>query len=87
MITFERIAGVLPVRYSTRVMPEIQKTVLEELLIHEDTGRATEVRAIDDDPLLGIEGVQRVLQALKKDARSLGQAMAEIEDEFEFEDD
>ena len=57
--------------------------MLKELLVDKDTGRATEVRAIDDDLLLGIEGVQSVLQALKKDARSLGQAMAEIEDEDE----
>ena len=48
-------------------MPEIQKTVLEELLIDEDTGRAAEVRTVDNDLLPGIEGVQSVFQALKMD--------------------
>ena len=46
-------------------MPEILKTVLEELLIREHAGSAAGIRAIDDDLLLGIERIQSVFEALK----------------------
>jgi hypothetical protein len=58
---------VLPVRYSARVTPEVLKTVLDELLIHEHTGSAAGVRAIDNDLLLGIERVQSMFQSLEMD--------------------
>jgi hypothetical protein len=46
---------------------EVLKTVLDELLIHEPTGSAAGVRAIDDDLLLGIERVQSMFQAFEVD--------------------
>jgi hypothetical protein len=67
MFAFEWIPRVLPVRYSARVTPEVLKTVLDELLIHEHTGSAAGVRAIDDDLLLGIERVQSMFQAFEVD--------------------
>jgi hypothetical protein len=65
IVAFERIPSVLPVRYSARITPEILKTVLDELLIHEHTGSAAGVRAIDDDLLLRIEPIQSVFQAFE----------------------
>jgi hypothetical protein len=65
MIPFERITGVLPVRYSAGVMPDVLKTVVDELLVHEHACRTAEVRAIDDDLLLRIERVQSMFQALE----------------------
>jgi hypothetical protein len=54
-VSFEWIPGVLPLRDSARVMLEVLKTVVHQLLIHQHAGRAVEVRAIDNDLLLGIE--------------------------------
>jgi len=54
-ITLQRIPGVLPVGYPTRVMPNILKAMLDKLLINKNTGRATRVRTVDDDLLRGIE--------------------------------
>ena len=46
---------------------EVLKTVVDELLVNEYAGRAAEVRAIDDDLLLGIERVKSMFQALEMD--------------------
>ena len=48
-------------------MPEVLKTVIEELLVREHAGSAAGIRAIDDDLLLGIERVQSIFQALEMD--------------------
>jgi len=66
-IPFERITGVLPVRYSAGVMPDVLKTMVDELLVNEHACRAAEVRAIDDDLLIRIERVQSMFQALEMD--------------------
>ena len=52
-IPFEWITGILPVRYSARVMPNDSSTTVFRTLVHEHAGRAPEVRAIDDDLLPG----------------------------------
>jgi hypothetical protein len=64
---FEWIPDVLPVRYSARVMPEILKAVIDELLIHKHAGGAAEVQATDGEFLLGIECLQSMFQAFKAD--------------------
>src|ERR1700761_8514920 len=64
---FEGITGVFPVRYSARVMPDVLKTVFEELLVDEHAGGAAGVGAIDDDLFLGIKRFESLFQALKMD--------------------
>ena len=41
-IPFERKTGILPVRYSARIMPEALKAVIDELLVYEHAGSAAE---------------------------------------------
>ena len=48
-------------------MPDVLKTVFEELLVHEHAGGAAGVGAIDDDLFLGIKRFESLLQALKMD--------------------
>src|SRR5271169_5379701 len=48
-------------------MPDVLKTVVDELLVHEHAGRAAEVRAINDHLLLRIERVQSMFQVLEMD--------------------
>ena len=56
-VAFERMPAILPVRYASGVMPHILKTVLDELLIDKNTGRATRIRTVDNYLLFPIERV------------------------------
>ena len=65
MVPFEWIPGVLPVRYSARVMTDLLKTVIDELLIDKHTGSAAVIRAIDVTSSLG-SSVSRACSRLSK---------------------
>ena len=45
---FEGIPTIFPIRDTSRIMPHVLKTMFSELLIDENTGRATGVGTIDD---------------------------------------
>ena len=66
---------------------EVLKTVVDELLVHEHAGRAAEVRAIDDDLLLGIERIQGIFQALEMDrtGNTFGAEHPVIQTIYQFE--
>jgi hypothetical protein len=48
-------------------MPEVLKAVFEELLVDQPAGRASEVRAIQNDLFVGIDRVESLFQTLEMD--------------------
>lgn len=55
VFAFHWIPAVFPVRYASRIMPHVLKTVFNELVINHHTRRTTGVRAVDDNLPLWIE--------------------------------
>src|ERR1700757_4386875 len=58
---FHGIPAVFPVRYASRIMPHVLKTVFNELVVNHHTRGTTGVRAVDDNFPFWIECLEKNL--------------------------